>query len=135
MNQAITTKRKRHILVVDDSDDMRILLGQILEKAGHHVIFAEDGQTALAQAHLYHPSLILMDLSLPDMSGWEVVSRLRQKSEFLDTPIIAVTAHVSSDEVERARAVGCTTHIGKPFDSAILLRSVTRLLSSSAYRP
>ena len=135
MNQAITTKRKRHILVVDDSDDMRILLGQILEKAGHHVIFAEDGQTALAQAQLYHPSLILMDLSLPDMSGWEVVSRLRQKSEFLDTPIIAVTAHVSSDEVERARAVGCTTHIGKPFDCAILLRSVTRLLSSSAYRP
>lgn len=133
MNRTTTAKKKRHILVVDDSDDMRVLLGQILERAGHHVIFAEDGRTALDQAALYHPGLILMDLSLPDMSGWEVVSQLRQKGEFHDTPIIAVTAHVSSDEVERARAVGCTTHIGKPFDTAILLRSVTRLLNSNAY--
>lgn len=133
MNSMTPTRRKKYILVVDDSDDMRVLLGQILEKAGHHVLFAEDGQTALAQAKLYQPSLILMDLSLPDMNGWEVVSLLRQKSEFRETPIVAVTAHVSSDEVERARAVGCTTHIGKPFDTTILLRSVARLLSSASH--
>jgi two-component system sensor histidine kinase BarA len=70
-----------------------------------------------------------MDLSLPDMSGWEAVAQLRQMEEFANTPIIAVTAHVSSVEIERAKAVGCTVHVGKPFDATALLRSITRLLA------
>lgn len=124
------SKQKKHILVVDDNEDMRYLLGQLLEKAGYHAIFAENGKISLIQAQLYHPVLILMDLSLPDLSGWEAVAQLRQMSEFSATPIIAVTAHVSSVEVERARAAGCSAHIGKPFDASVLLRSIARLLNS-----
>lgn len=127
----MTTKPKKHILVVDDNEDMRYLLGQILEKAGYHAIFAENGKISLIQAQLYHPVLILMDLSLPDLSGWEAVAQLRQRDEFIATPIIAVTAHVSSVEVERARAAGCSAHIGKPFDTTVLLRNIARLLHSN----
>src|SRR5712691_6333285 len=128
MDTQANGRQHRHILVVDDNEDMRLLLGQLLEKAGYRALFAGDGRTALIQAQLYHPQLILMDLSLPDMSGWDAVEQLRQMSEFARTPIIAVTAHVSSVEMERAKAVGCSVHIGKPFDTAVLLRTIARLL-------
>lgn len=130
MEEYRTSRQQKNILVVDDNEDMRYLLGQVLEKAGYHAIFAENGRISLIQAQLYHPVLILMDLSLPDLSGWEAVAQLRQMEEFGETPIIAVTAHISSNEVERARAVGCSAHIGKPFDSAVLLRTMARLLHS-----
>jgi two-component system, cell cycle response regulator DivK len=128
MDRNTTDRKKDSILVVDDSGDMRVLLGRILEKAGYHVLFAENGHTSLIQAKLYHPRLILMDLSLPDISGWEAVRELRQMSEFRTTPIIAITAHVSSAEIEHATTIGCTAHIGKPFDASVILRTVASLL-------
>src|SRR5579864_7621964 len=106
MERYLATRQKKNILVVDDNEDMRYLLGQVLEKAGYHAIFAENGRISLIQAQLYHPVLILMDLSLPDLSGWEAVAQLRKMDEFGETPIIAVTAHISSDEIERARIAG-----------------------------
>ncbi len=130
MDEHTAAEQKQHILVVDDSEDMRDLLQRLLVRAGYHIILAEDGQTSLTQAKLYHPDLVLMDLSLPDMDGWEAVRHLRKMREFRTTPIIAVTAHVSSQEEERAMAAGCTAHIGKPFDTRILLQEVARLLTS-----
>ena len=128
MERFSATGQKKNILVVDDNEDMRYLLGQVLEKAGYHAIFAENGRISLIQAQLYHPMLILMDLSLPDLSGWEAVAQLRQMDEFGETPIIAFTAHISSYEIERAMIAGCSAHIGKPFDSSVLLRMMARLL-------
>ena len=130
MNIHITGEQKQHILVVDDSEDMRDLLQRLLQRAGYRVVVAEDGQASLTQARLHHPDLILMDLSLPDMDGWEAVRHLRKMPEFRTTPIIAVTAHVSPLEAERAMAAGCTAHIGKPFDTRLLLQSIARLLTS-----
>jgi two-component system, cell cycle response regulator DivK len=130
MDEKIETVQKQQILVVDDSEDMRVLLGWVLEKAGYRVIFAADGQSSLTQAKQYLPDLILMDLSLPDINGWEAVSHLRKIPAFRTTPIIAVTAHVSPVETERAMAIGCTAHIGKPFDARILLQELARLLTS-----
>lgn len=128
MNIIIPSEKPRHILVVDDSQDMRDLLQRLLERAGYGVVLAADGQASLTQAKQHHPDLVLMDLSLPDMDGWEAVRHLRKMSEFRTTPIIAVTAHVSPQEAERAMAAGCTTHIGKPFDTRMLLQEVARLL-------
>lgn len=126
---APTTIDKGHcILVVDDSEDMRSLLGQLLEGANYRVVFAEDGQSSLLEAILHHPDLILMDLSLPGMSGWEAVEQLRQMHDFQETPIIAITAHVTRYEQERALAAGCTAHLGKPFDPVELLACVRRFL-------
>ncbi len=128
MNIPIPSEQNQLILVVDDSEDMRDLLQRLLERAGYRVILAEDGQASLTQAKLHHPDLILMDLSLPDMDGWEAVGHLRKMREFRSIPIIAVTAHVSPREEERAMAAGCTAHIGKPFDTGVLLQEVARLL-------
>ena len=132
MDENTTGERKQQILVVDDSEDMRVLLEQILEEAGYRVVLAQDGQASLTQARLYHPDLILMDMSLPDIDGWEAVRHLRKMSEFRATPIIAVTAHVSPREEERAMAAGCTAHIGKPFDTRVLLQSIARLLKGES---
>src|ERR1700694_2187814 len=121
MDEQTPTEQTQRILVVDDSQDMRDLLQRLLERAGYRVVVAEDGQTSLTQAKRHHPDLVLMDLSLPDMDGWEAVSHLRKMPEFRSTPIIAVTAHVSPREAERARAAGCTAHIGKPFDTGGVL--------------
>src|ERR1700686_3027760 len=128
MDEHRTTEQKQHILVVDDNEDMRDLIQRLLERAGYRVVVAEDGQASLTQAKLYHPDLILMDLSLPDMDGWEAVRHLRKMPEFRTTPIIAVTAHVSPREAERAMAAGCTAHLGKPFETRVLLGEVARLL-------
>jgi two-component system, cell cycle response regulator DivK len=123
-----SSTRPPHILVVDDSEDMRDLLGQLLQKEGYQVSFAEDGQTALTQAKRHQPALILMDLSLPDIDGWEAVGHLRKMPAFRHTPIIAVTAHVAPADQERALAVGCTLHLGKPFATKDVLESIERLL-------
>lgn len=116
------------ILVVDDSEDMRVLLYELLHEEEYTVLLAEDGQEALDRATLHHPDLILMDMSLPGMSGWEVVERLRQMDEFRLTPIIAVTAHTAKGDVEHSLAVGCTSHVNKPFDILALLEQVEGLL-------
>ena len=129
MDEQSTTQQQQHILVVDDSQDMRELLQRLLERAGYRVVVAQDGQASLTQAKRHHPDLVLMDLSLPDLDGWEAVRHLRKMPEFRTTPIIAVTAHVSPQEAERAMAAGCSTHIGKPFDTRMLLQEVARLLT------
>lgn len=122
---------KKRILVVDDSEDMRFLLEQLLADDGYDVIFAEDGQEAIRQAQQGEPDLILMDMSLPIMNGWEAVGYLRKQERFRSTPIIAVTAHVSKMEAERALAVGCNEHVGKPFDVVVLLERIKELVDEA----
>ena len=119
------------ILVVDDSEDMRVLLYELLHEEEYTVLLAESGQEALDKATLHHPHLILMDMSLPGMSGWEAVKRLRQLDEFCTTPIIAVTAHTAKGDAERSLAAGCTSHVNKPFDILALLEQVEGLLTCS----
>jgi len=121
-------QHNKSILIVDDSEDMRTLLGQVLEDEGYTLYFAEDGTIAIEQAVVHHPDLILMDMSLPGISGWEAVAQLRQKPEFQHTPIIAVTAYVTKADEERAKAVGCDAHLGKPFDIMEVLDTIDELL-------
>ena len=123
-----SVREKKMLLVVDDSEDMRILLGQILEDQDYDVIYAEDGQDALEQAQEHAPDLILMDMSMPGMNGWDAVTQLRQQPAFRRIPIVAITAHVSKADIERALAIGCTAHIGKPFDIMHVLDTVASLL-------
>ncbi len=125
-------ERKHLILVVDDNEDMRSMLAQLLKRAGYQVVLAEDGQTSLTQSKYYRPDLILMDLSLPDISGWEAIELLRKMPAFHTTPIIAVTAHVSVADQERALLAGCDVHLGKPFKTKILLQYIADLLPEKA---
>ena len=123
------TQTTKTILIVDDSEDMRTLLGLVLEDEGYALIYAEDGEKAVAQAVEHHPSLILMDMSLPGMSGWDAVKLLRTRPDFQHTPIIAVTAYVTKADEEHAKAVGCNAHLGKPFDIMQVLDTIESLLN------
>lgn len=119
------------ILVVDDSEDMRVLLYELLHDEEYTVLLAENGQEALDKTTLHHPDLILLDMSLPGMSGWEVVKHLRHLDEFRTTPIIAVTAHTAKGDAERSLVAGCTSHVNKPFDILALLEEIEGLLQQS----
>ena len=128
MNDKTNSTQHPCIMVVEDNEDLCRMLEQLLERASYQVVLAADGQTALTQAKQHHPDLILMDLSLPDIDGWQAVQLLRKMPGFGDTPIIAVTAHVSAADQARALAVGCTVHVGKPFKTRSLLQIIEQLL-------
>jgi len=121
-------QNNKTILIVDDSEDMRTLLGQVLEDEGYTLFFAEDGNMAVAQAVAHQPNIILMDMSLPGITGWEAVEELRKMPAFQRTPIIAVTAYVTKADEERAKEVGCNVHLGKPFDILQMLDTIDGLL-------
>jgi two-component system cell cycle response regulator DivK len=132
MDDMLSSETKKRILIVDDNEDMRDLLAQILEEEGmYHLLFAEDGAQALDKAVRTLPHLILMDMSMPGMSGWEAVPRMRRIAELAHTPIIAITAHASAEDRARALALGCTLHLGKPFDIVQVIDAVARFLPAS----
>lgn len=117
-----TTAYYPRIMIVEDSEDIRTLLAELLEGEGYNLVFATNGEEGLETAKKIHPDIILMDFSLPGMDGWETVYHLRQLSDFKKTPIVALTAHATRKDEERALAVGCTGYISKPFDMDKLLQ-------------
>jgi two-component system cell cycle response regulator DivK len=119
------------IMIVEDSEDIRTLLAELLEGEGYDLVFATNGEEGLETAKAIQPDIILMDLSLPGMDGWEAVYRLRQLPAFKKTPIVALTAHATRKDEERALAVGCTGYISKPFDMDKLLQYIASFGSSN----
>ncbi len=106
----------RKILVVDDNLDSRELVVKILGRRGLELHEAADGTDALEQVALVRPDLILLDISLPGMDGYEVTRRLKQDRRFAAIPIIALTAHAMKGDREKALAAGCDDYIAKPID-------------------
>lgn len=115
------------ILVVEDVALNRDLLAQLLE-ADHRLVFAEDGAAALERAAEERPDLILMDLSLPRMDGWEATRRLKADRTLAHIPVIVLTAHAMRGDEERARAAGCDDFLTKPIDETLLFEKVARHL-------
>lgn len=106
----------RKILVVDDNQDSRELVAKILKNRGYQMIEAVDGEEALEKASAECPDLILMDISIPKLDGYEVTRRLKSQIKFKDTPIIALTAHAMKGDREKALEAGCEGYISKPID-------------------
>ena len=122
--------KRKHILIVDDNEDVRLLLQMILEEEDNYTLsFAETGPEALDRSIELLPDLIFMDMSLPQMSGWEVVAELRLMPALAQSPIVALTAHASKADQERALAVGCNFYLSKPFDVGNVIEIVERFLS------
>jgi CheY-like chemotaxis protein len=117
----------KKILVVEDVDLNRELIVQLLEDT-YQVIEAVNGQEGLELAELERPDLILMDLSLPVMDGWEATRRLKAHDELRSIPIIALTAHAMVGDEEKALAAGCDDYLVKPLDENQLFAKVTKLL-------
>ena len=104
------------VLVVEDFEDNRFMLRKLLEMAGYQVIEATDGEQAILQAEQQQPALILMDLSLPRLDGLAATRQIRQRAGLSGIPIIAVSAHDSTDFHSEALAAGCNEYVSKPID-------------------
>jgi two-component system cell cycle response regulator DivK len=119
------------ILIVEDVEYNRDLLVQLLEE-DYEVVTAADGAAGLEAAARERPDLILMDLSLPGVDGWEATRRLKAGPETEAIPVIALTAHAMQGDEERARACGCDDYLTKPIDEDALFAKLARLLGPGA---
>jgi CheY-like chemotaxis protein len=102
------------VLIVDDSSDARALYREYLEFCGFRVETAADGEEGLAKAHAEWPAVILMDLAMPGMDGWEAIRRLRADPKMGETPIVALSTSAFGDEPDRAREAGADLCLTKP---------------------
>ena len=116
------------ILLVEDNEMNRDMLSRRLERKGYKVVLALDGQQALALAQSESPTLILMDMSLPLLDGWEATRRIKAANPSL--PIIALTAHAMASDEQRAKEAGCDDYDTKPIDLARLLGKMEALLKN-----
>ena len=112
------------ILVVEDNEMNRDMLCRRLSRKGYSVLVAQDGLEGLLVAQTENPDLIIMDLSLPRVDGWEVSRRLKADAKTSAIPIIALTAHAMSTDKDKALAAGCDDFDTKPIDFARLLQKI-----------
>jgi two-component system cell cycle response regulator DivK len=115
----------KKILVVEDDVDNRRIVAKTLTVEGYEVIEATDGIQALAHAQAEHPDLILMDLALPNMDGWEATRRLKSDPQTRAIPVVALTAVAMRGDEEQARAAGCDDYISKPA-RPVAIRAIVR---------
>ena len=125
----------RRILIVEDNEMNRDVLTRKLARSGFDIVVAADGLGGLERARIDAPDLILMDLDLPDIDGWECVARLRADSGTKPIPIIALTAHAMVGDRQRAIAAGCDDFDTKPIDFGGLLHKMQRLLGERQEAP
>ena len=120
------------ILLVEDNEMNRDMLSRRLGRRGYEVVMAMDGEQAVALAQSAAPDLILMDMSLPVLNGWDATRRIKGSPATQSIPIIALTAHAMADDREKAMAAGCDDYDTKPVDLERLLPKIERLLKRSA---
>jgi CheY-like chemotaxis protein len=118
------------ILLVEDNEMNRDMLSRRLERRGHTVTCAMDGQEGVAKAQSEKPELILMDMSLPVIDGWEATRRLKADAQTKPIPIIALTAHAMASDEQKAREAGCDDFDTKPVELPRLLGKIDALLSA-----
>jgi len=117
----------KKILVIEDQELNMDLLVQLLED-DYQVLTATDGQAGIELADRERPDLILIDLSLPVIDGWEVTRRLKANDRLRQIPIIALTAHAMVGDADRARAAGCDDYMTKPLDEDLLFEKLDQFL-------
>lgn len=116
------------ILLVEDNEMNRDMLSRRLSRRGYEVLLAVDGPSALALTRSTRPDLILMDMGLPSMDGWEVTRRLRAQPDSQAVPILALTAHAMASDRDRALQAGCDDYDTKPVEFERLLGKIEALL-------
>jgi CheY-like chemotaxis protein len=120
------------ILLVEDNEMLQEILSERLSFRGYEVVMAHDGEGALTVTQKEQPDLILMDMSLPILDGWEATRRLKSNPDIQHIPVIALTAHALSGDREKSLAAGCDDYEAKPVNFARLLKKMTALLSGTA---
>ena len=120
------------ILLIEDNEMNRDMLSRRLQKQGYEVVMAVDGEEGVARAQSEAPALIIMDMSLPGIDGWEATRRLKAAPETQKIPVIALTAHAMSDDRDKALAAGCDDFDTKPVELTRLLSKIQALLGAGA---
>jgi two-component system, cell cycle response regulator DivK len=116
------------ILIVEDNEENRDSLSRRLQRRGFEVILAEDGRNGLETARAELPDLILMDMNMPELDGWEATRQLKADAAIQHCPVIALTAHAMAGDRERALGIGCSDYHTKPVDFTRLLAQIETLL-------
>lgn len=119
------------VLIVEDVEDNRELAREILAAAGFDVVEAADGLEALSKVRENHIDLILLDLALPVIDGWETLRRLKADPAHADIPVVALTAHAMAGDRERALRAGCTGYIPKPITVSTFANEVRSYLGAA----
>jgi len=119
------------ILIVEDNEENRDSLSRRLQRRGFAVIIAEDGKAGVAMAQSEKPDLILMDMNMPELDGWEATRHLKAAAETKELPVIALTAHAMSGDRARALEVGCADYHTKPVEFPKLLAQIEDLLQNT----
>ena len=118
----------KRILVVEDQEDNRRILRDLLTSVGYEIIEALTGEEGVALAETGHPDLILMDIQLPGIDGYETTRRVRALPALRQVPIIAVTSYALSGDDVKAMEAGCTDYVPKPFSPRALLAKIRKYL-------
>jgi two-component system cell cycle response regulator DivK len=118
----------RTILVVEDQEDNRQILRDLLGSAGFRMVEAHDGEQALLVARSQRPDLILMDIQLPILDGYEATRAIKRDPELKHIPVIAVTSYALSGDEARAREAGCDAYVAKPYSTRHLLAKIGQFL-------
>ena len=117
------------ILLIEDNEMNRDMLSRRLERKGYQVVMAQDGEIGVAMAQSEAPDLILMDMSLPVLDGWEATRRIKSDAALQSVPIIALTAYAMSSDREKALEAGCNDYDTKPVDFPRLLGKIEAFLN------
>jgi two-component system cell cycle response regulator DivK len=119
---------RKRILVVEDHEDNRQILRDLLASAGYEMIEAENGEEGVAAATAEQPDLILMDIQLPILDGYEATRRIKADPALKAIPIIVVTSYALSGDEDKARAAGCDAYVAKPYSPRLLLARIREFL-------
>ena len=122
----------RTILIVEDNAMNRDMLSRRLMRSGYRVVMAEDGKRGVESAHMEEPDVILMDMSLPEIDGWEATRRLKSSKSTRRIPVIALTAHAMLSDRQRCMEAGCDDYDTKPVDYQRLLTKIQAALQTGA---
>lgn len=125
----------RRILLVEDHEDNRNIYRTILEHYGYEVILAVDGRSGIRLAREEQPDLVLMDLSIPVVDGWEATRILKADESTRGIPVIALSAHALQEDRERAMGAGCDGYLAKPVEPKKVLEEVARFLRKGTAVP
>ena len=123
------------ILIIEDTENNRVLLTRRLKSRGYDIITAEDAEKGLLLVEVERPDLVLMDVGLPGMNGWDATRQLKSNPATKHVPVIALTAHAMDGDREKAMAAGCDEYEIKPIDFNRLFEKIDRLLAQRPQGP
>ncbi|MEX0892205.1 MAG: response regulator [Gemmatimonadota bacterium] len=126
----MTENAAKTVLLVEDNEDNLVVYRTILEHVGYRVIEARDGEEGVAAAREHHPDLILMDISIPKIDGWEATKRLKADDATRAIPIIALTAHALEEDRQKATDAGCDGYLAKPVEPRRVVQEVEQFVGA-----